>query len=100
MSSAGGLPDQNEANRAQHGAISGPLDLIEHEACLRPSHQPGALTDPQKTDGKCEQAQNQQRSAHGLSPLARPIFRSIFLAASPSERRLRKASRRPTVAFD
>jgi hypothetical protein len=64
VSSARGLPDQNEAKRAQNGAVSRPLDLIDHEACLRPGNHAGPLTDPQKTDGKREQAHDQKRSAH------------------------------------
>src|SRR6266849_891299 len=72
MSSARGLPDQNEAKRTQNGAVSRPLDLIDHEACLRPGNHARPLTDPQKTDGKREQAYDQKRSAHDFFPPPSP----------------------------
>src|SRR4030088_185621 len=66
------LPDQDQADRRERRAVSGPLDLVDHEARLRPGDRAGALADPQKPDSKREEANDQKQSAHGLASLAGP----------------------------
>src|SRR5580692_1701605 len=65
--SAPGLPDQDQAERRQRRAVSGPLKLVDHEARLRPVDHAGALADPQQAHRQREQADNQKQSAHGVS---------------------------------
>src|SRR3954465_63245 len=36
------LPDQDQAERGQRRAVAGPLDLVDHEARLRPGDHAGA----------------------------------------------------------
>src|SRR5437899_5623260 len=64
------LPDQDQADRAQHGAIAGPLQLIDHEARWRPRNRAGALTYPQQADRKRQKADDRKRSGHGFLPVA------------------------------
>src|ERR1700676_2582132 len=60
------LPDQNQAERSQRRAVSGPLDLFDHETRCRPGDHAGALADPQCTDREREQADDQKQFAHGV----------------------------------
>src|ERR1700737_1789780 len=64
--SALALPDQDQAERGQRGAISGPLDLPDHETRLRPVDRASALTDPEQSDGEGQKANDQKRFAHRL----------------------------------
>src|ERR1700729_4121115 len=66
VDSALALPDQDQAERRQRGAIPGPLDLADHEARLRPLDHAGALADPEQPDGEREKANDQKQFAHGL----------------------------------
>ena len=50
------LPDQDQAQGGERRAISRPLDLLDHEARLRPVDHARALADPQKPHGECEKA--------------------------------------------
>src|ERR1700732_2180546 len=54
------LPDQNQAEHSQRRAVSGPLDLFDHETRCRPGDHAGALADPQCTDRQREEAEDQQ----------------------------------------
>src|SRR6478672_4409582 len=63
--SAPALPDQDQAERGQRRAISGPLDLLDHETRRGPVDHAGALTDPEQADGERQQANDQQQFAHG-----------------------------------
>src|SRR6202158_1990361 len=81
------LPYQDQAERGQRGAISSPLDLLDHEARWRPVDHAGALTDPQEPDGEREQADDQKQSAHGVSSLA-PAARARALAVARVARAL------------
>src|SRR5882724_7241201 len=54
--SALALPDKDQAQGSERRAIAGPLDLPDHEARCRPGDHTGALTDPQKPQGKREKA--------------------------------------------
>src|SRR6266704_186801 len=62
------LPDQDQADRGQRGAVSGPLDLADHEARLRPFDRAGTLADPEQPYGKCKKADDQEPVAHGVLP--------------------------------
>src|SRR5207245_3403376 len=64
------LPDQDQADGAEHGAISGPLQLIDHEARWRPRNHAGTLTDPQQADRKRQKADDRKRSGHGFPLVA------------------------------
>src|SRR5437868_6115345 len=64
------LPDQDQADGGEHGAISGPLQLIDHEARWRPGNHAGALTDPQQADDKRQKADDRKRSGHGFPLVA------------------------------
>src|ERR1700680_1913010 len=64
--SALALPDQDQAEGCQRGAVAGPLDLLDHEARWRPVDHAGALTDPQQPDREREKANDQKQSAHGV----------------------------------
>src|SRR5271165_984978 len=66
--SAFGLPDEDQPKRRQRRAIAGPLDLIDHEARLRPFDCTGALADPEQAYGKREQPDNEKRGAHMFPP--------------------------------
>ena len=46
--SALALPDQDQADRGQRRAVAGPLQLVDHEARLRPGDRAGALADPEQ----------------------------------------------------
>src|SRR6476660_7625522 len=50
------LPDQDQSDGAEHRAISRPLQLVDHDARLRPANRAGALTDPQQPDGERQKA--------------------------------------------
>src|ERR1700756_5380429 len=65
------LPDQDQAERGQHRAISGPLDLPDHETRLRPVDRAGALADPEQTEGEGKKANDQKRVAHRVFLVAR-----------------------------
>src|SRR6185312_2578473 len=88
--SALALPDQDQADRAQHRAISGPLDLIDHEAGLRPSHDAGALADPEQSDRERDEADDEKRATHELPP-GRPL---VALSSEPAIE-----TARTTIAF-
>src|SRR6267143_5597793 len=60
------LPDQDQADGGQRGAVSGPPDLADHEARLGPLDHAGALTDPEQPDGEREKANHQKQVAHGI----------------------------------
>src|SRR5258705_11479584 len=64
------LPDQDQADGAEQRAISRPLQLIDHEARLRPADCAGALADPEQPDGKRQKADERKRSGHGFPPVA------------------------------
>src|SRR6266851_6676051 len=64
-SSALALPDQDQAESGQRRAVAGPLDLVDHEARLRPGDRTGALTDPEQAESECEEANDQKPFAHG-----------------------------------
>ncbi len=68
--SALALPDQDQAECGQRGAVAGPLDLLDHEARWRPVDHAGALADPEQPDRERQQAKDQKQSAHGLSSFA------------------------------
>src|SRR4029079_10868030 len=68
--SALALPDQDQADRAEHGAIARPLQLIDHEALRRPGKRASTLADPQQPDGEREETNDQERSGHGSPPVA------------------------------
>src|SRR5882672_7481494 len=61
---ASALPDQDQADGDQRGAISGPLDLADHEARLGPFDHAGALADPEQAYGERDKANDQQRFTH------------------------------------
>src|SRR6266851_9428731 len=61
------LPDQDQPKRSQCRAISGPLDLVDHEARLRPGDRAGALADPEQADGERQKADDQEQLAHRFS---------------------------------
>src|SRR5580704_15463174 len=65
--SALALPDQDQAQRRQRGAVAGPLDLPDHEARLWPVDRAGALADPKQACEEREQTDGQKQSAHGSS---------------------------------
>src|SRR3954452_23399475 len=70
------LPDQDQAKRGQRRAVAGPLDLVDHEARLRPGDRAGALADPQQPDGERKEADDQKPYAHRLSLAALAARRS------------------------
>src|ERR1700682_6480867 len=59
-SSALALPNQDQAESGQRRAVAGPLDLVDHEARLRPGDRTGALTDPEQAKSECEEANDQK----------------------------------------
>src|SRR5882724_3748045 len=61
------LPDQDQADRGQRSAVSGPLDLADHEARLGPFDHAGTLADPEQAYGEREKANDQQRFTHCFS---------------------------------
>src|SRR6516165_624646 len=79
LSSALALPDQNQSDSRKCGAISRPLDLIDHETRARPGNDTRALTNPEQADGKRCEAGDQEGSAH----------LSFSLAPRPSKPRVR-----------
>src|SRR6266404_6278353 len=64
-SSALALPDQDQAESGQRRAVAGPLDLVDHEARLRPGDRTGALADPEQPESEGEKANDQKPFAHG-----------------------------------
>src|ERR1700676_2241943 len=76
--SALALPDQDQAQCSERRAISGPLDLPDHETRCRPGDHAGALTDPQKPQGKREKAYDQKQGAHGFPCSVRATRRSRY----------------------
>src|SRR3981189_995421 len=64
-SSALALPDQDQAESGQRRAVSSPLDLVDHEARLRPADRTGAFTAPEQPDGKRKKTNDQQQFGHG-----------------------------------
>src|ERR1700687_4799618 len=64
--SALALPDQDQADCGQRRAVPGPLDLLDHEARLRPVDHTGALTDPQQPNGEREKANDQKQFTHRI----------------------------------
>ena len=64
LSSALALPDQNQSDGRKCGAISRPLDLIDHETGARPGNGTRALADPEQADGERCEAGDQKGSAH------------------------------------
>jgi hypothetical protein len=64
------LPDQDQAEGGQCRAVPGPLDLVDHEARLRPCDRTGALTDPEQPESECEEANDQKRSAQWVFSFA------------------------------
>jgi hypothetical protein len=62
------LPDQDQADRGQRSAVSGPLDLADHEARLGPFDHASTLADPEQAYGKCKKAYDQEPIAHGVLP--------------------------------
>src|SRR6516225_7113092 len=68
VGSALGLPDEYQPEGRHRRTITGPLDLIDHEARLRPFDRSGALTDPEQTHGKRKDPDNEKRCAHGFLP--------------------------------
>src|SRR3954462_11228242 len=58
------LADQDQAERGQRRAVTGPLDLPDHEAGLRPVDHTGALANPEQAYSEREQADNQKQFAH------------------------------------
>src|SRR5450631_155299 len=64
--SALALPDQDQADGGQHGAVSGPLKLADHETRLRPLDRAGALADPEQPEGEREEANDQEPVTHGV----------------------------------
>src|SRR5947209_10076484 len=67
--SALALPDQDQAKRGHDRAISRPLDLLDHEARLRPVDHSGALTDPEQAHREREKSDDQKQLSHGAIPL-------------------------------
>src|ERR1700694_3690317 len=88
--SALALPDQDQAESSERRAISGPLDLPDHEARCRPGDHAGALTDPQKPQGKREKAYDQKHCAHGLFPRWRSGGRGYRATVATVARSMRK----------
>src|SRR5580692_2481960 len=76
LRSALALPDQDQAEGGERRAVSGPLDLPDHETRWRPVDHARALTDPEQPDGECEKAQDQEQCAHGVSPVGGFLIRS------------------------
>src|SRR6267378_1717257 len=62
------LPDQDQADRGQRGAIARPLKLSDHEARLRPGDRPGALADPEQSNGEGKKSHRKKQFAHGHYP--------------------------------
>src|SRR3984893_2832237 len=94
--SALALPDQDQAERGQRGAVAGPLDLLDHEARWRPVDHTGALADPQQADGQREQAKDKKQSAHGFSSFA--IVRAAIAQGRPEWRARSPRARAEQVA--
>src|SRR6266404_3999586 len=83
-SSALALPDQDQAESGQRRAVSSPLDLVDHEARLRPADRTGALTDPEQPDGKRKKTNDQKQFGHGISSFAiwpARLFRNVARVA-------------------
>src|ERR1700748_3563542 len=57
--SALALPDQDQPEGRQRRAVTGPVDLSDHEARRRPADRAGALADPEHADGEREKAKYQ-----------------------------------------
>src|SRR5258705_12634787 len=64
------LPDQDQAEGGQCRAVPGPLDLVDHEARLRPCDCTGALTDPEQPESEREETNDQKRSAQWVFSFA------------------------------
>src|SRR5256884_8445040 len=60
------LPDQDQTESGKRRAVTGPLDMVDHEARWRPGDRAGALTDPEQTYGERKKADGQKQFAHGL----------------------------------
>src|SRR5689334_3352398 len=65
--SALALPDQDQSDRGEQGAIFRPLQAADHEARGGPGDRAGALADPEQPDRKREKTKRDEQPAHGLS---------------------------------